>query len=69
MPRRSPNASRPIDPHADEALDAALAASFPASDPVAVLEPASRVDPPSSPDTGSTEVRAPCLTRKKDIPL
>lgn len=63
MPRRSANASRPIDPHAEEALDAALAASFPASDPVAVVEPAAGADPArSGPDAG----RAPS-SRKKDI--
>lgn len=64
MTRRSlKNAGRPIDPRADEALDAALAASFPASDPVAVLEPAAGADlDRSGPDAG----RAPS-PRKKDI--
>lgn len=70
MPRRSLNASRPVDPRADEALDAALAASSPAGDPVAMLEPVSGADPTlSGPDTGLAEVRAPSLSRKKDIPL
>lgn len=64
MPRRSvKTAGRAIDPRADEALDAALAATFPASDPVAALEPAAGADPArSGPDAG----RAP-LSRKKDI--
>ncbi|GLS01113.1 hypothetical protein GCM10007859_11240 [Brevundimonas denitrificans] len=50
MPRRSPNASRPIDARKDAALDAA----FPASDPVAILQPA------------LTRAALP-LSRKKDI--
>ncbi len=50
MPRRPPNASGPIDPPKDAALDAA----FPASDPVAILQPA------------PTRAALP-LSRKKDI--
>lgn len=40
MSRRPPLFSRPNDLHGEDALDAALAASFPASDPVAALVPA-----------------------------
>lgn len=39
MPRSFPKASRPDTVRRERALDTALAASFPASDPVAALEP------------------------------
>lgn len=68
MPRRLPEVSHPIDPRGERALDAALAASFPASDPVAALEPA-----PERPRRRRGSVRTgpsnDCSpTRKRDQP-
>ena len=70
MPRRSPKVIRPVDPREDAALDAALAASFPASDPVAILEPASADAPLRSRSDGRrADIGSPVPSRKKDLPL
>lgn len=66
MSGRPPIATIPNDRRAEDALDAALAASFPASDPVAALTPAgerspSAVRPPFA--RGPSRLRRP---QKKD---
>ncbi|MDI1327726.1 MAG: hypothetical protein PSV23_13120 [Brevundimonas sp.] len=68
MPRRPPKVIRPADPREDAALDAALAATFPASDPVAALAPAAERSRPLPADPAARPVvRTPSRPRKKDI--
>jgi hypothetical protein len=68
MPRRPPKDTRPVDPRAEAALDTALAASFPASDPIAVLEPAAERPriPPAAP-AGWPDGRSQSPSRNKGI--
>ena len=67
MPCRPQTFTRPRDSDGEDALDAALAASFPASDPVAALTPAAERSP-SIPGRPSRAVEAPPVRRsqKKD---
>lgn len=67
MPRRPQTFTRPLDFGGEVALDAALAASFPASDPVAALTPAAERSS-SIPGRPSRVVEAPPirLSQKKD---
>ncbi len=67
MPRRPPKVIRPVDAREEAALDAAPAASFPASDPIDALDPAAERSrlPPAAP-AGRHDGRSQSRSRKKD---